>query len=141
MIFSHSFFPLIHRPTRPASNTLIDNIFCNDSNILPLCCGSLITDITDHYPIFCIFDNIQVQNNDSPILFRNLSTRNISTFSNRCQNTDWTEIIDDNDCRSAYSKFHNKFTTLYNDCFPLTQLKKKLQKQETMAHSPNQAVN
>ena len=57
LMTSNSFLPLISRPTRitATSATLIDNIFtnylvnCGDS-----CQGLLVTDVTDHYPIFHI---------------------------------------------------------------------------------------
>ena len=53
IIYSQSLFPSIHKPTRITSKTatLIDNIFvsCSDINTS----GLLITDISDHLPIFC----------------------------------------------------------------------------------------
>ena len=54
VMYSHAFTPLITKPTRITSSTatLIDNIFtnraCNSFH------GILLTDISDHLPIFCI---------------------------------------------------------------------------------------
>ena len=56
-MYSSGLVPLITRPTRVTENsaTLIDNIFTNkgvryDESIY----GILVTDISDHYPIFCV---------------------------------------------------------------------------------------
>ena len=54
VIYSHAFTPLITKPTRVTSNTatLIDNIFTNSSrNSFN---GIFLSDISDHFPIFCI---------------------------------------------------------------------------------------
>ena len=57
MLSSNGFLPLITRPTRvtATSATLIDNIFTN--NLIDISSsfqGLLVTDITDHYPVFHI---------------------------------------------------------------------------------------
>ena len=55
LLYSHSFFPLITKPTRvtESTSTLIDNIFIND--ISQTCTnGILYTDLTDHYPVFTL---------------------------------------------------------------------------------------
>ena len=54
---SYAFVPLINRPTRvtATSATLIDNIFINNfENLENSFQGVLVTDISDHYPIFYI---------------------------------------------------------------------------------------
>ena len=58
-MFSSSFYPLILRPTRITSTsaTLIDNIFVNslEDNFTS---GLLLTNISDHLPIFQITTTI-----------------------------------------------------------------------------------
>ena len=51
-------FQLINKPTRIGdySNTIIDNIFTN-FKISPEIVGLCITDISDHLPIFSIYNN------------------------------------------------------------------------------------
>ena len=59
-LYSHLFFPLITLPSRITSHTatLIDNIFSNHVEHSYLKSGLLITDISDHLPIFSIcFDH------------------------------------------------------------------------------------
>ena len=67
-LFSYNFYKLINKPTRVSKNsaTLIDNIFCNDIQILEFMNGIFYTDISDHFPIFtinvkldkCLSDNL-----------------------------------------------------------------------------------
>ena len=58
MLSSHALYPTITRPTRitPNSFTIIDHIItnCNSHYISP---GIIESDLTDHYPVFCIIQN------------------------------------------------------------------------------------
>ena len=57
ILYSHAILPLINRPTRvtQSSATAIDNIFTNDIDAIENGChGILVTDISDHFPIFHI---------------------------------------------------------------------------------------
>ena len=56
-MYSKSFIPSINRPTRSVEkrHTIIDNIITNDFAELQCSIqGVLLTDISDHYPIFSI---------------------------------------------------------------------------------------
>lgn len=60
LFYSHDFFPCIDRPTRIKTNsfgktsaTLIDHIFTNDIT-KKLNSGILVTDLSDHFPIFTV---------------------------------------------------------------------------------------
>ena len=60
VMFRLSFiYPLINRPTRITANsaTLIDNIFINNIH-LDCVRGILISDLSDHLPVFQIFPSI-----------------------------------------------------------------------------------
>jgi hypothetical protein len=81
-IISNSFNPLINKPTRVTrrSATLIDNIFtthnANDSTS-----GILVTDISDHFPIFHI-SSIYTKKAKPTIRYRRtINTENNQTFS------------------------------------------------------------
>ena len=58
MLSSHALYPTITRPTRitPNSFIIIDHIItnCNSHHISP---GIIESDLTDHYPVFCIIQN------------------------------------------------------------------------------------
>ena len=81
MIASLGTFPIITLPTRVTENskTLIDHILTNDHlhGILP---GVFRSDITDHYPIFCIISNLPSKREDNPKYFRNLKNFNVDQY-------------------------------------------------------------
>ena len=84
MLYSNAFLPLINRPTRITQNsaTIIDNIFTNNIRE-PECShnGILVTDISDHFPIFHIGKNTQIaQTGDTYISSRNYSNVNKLSF-------------------------------------------------------------
>ncbi len=57
-MYSNSLFPVITKPSRITIDTatLIDNIFTNEINY-EIVGGLLINDISDHLPVFAIFQN------------------------------------------------------------------------------------
>ena len=124
-IVSNSFEPTITKPTHvnERSASLIDNIFSNtvDNHCVS---GILITDITDHFPIFLSVD-ISKHNNDSGYYSRNYSTRNIDNFVISCRNFNWDFICSDNDVAMAFSRFNSIFRDIYDTCFPLSYITKR----------------
>ena len=64
-LFSFGMIPLIKKPSRITSysSTLIDNIFTNQMN-QKIESGLLISDVTDHLPIFCIVSNNNTNNDN-----------------------------------------------------------------------------
>ena len=59
------------------------------------------------------------------ISFRDKSTNNVATFTNRLANVNWDELSEYKDPDCTYWCFLDKYTTLYNDCFPLKKVKVK----------------
>ena len=63
-MYTYSCHPVITGPFGPVSDhstTLIDNIFTNHLVDLNIHSGIFFTDITDHFPIFFIDSNVDVQ--------------------------------------------------------------------------------
>ena len=126
-LFSYNFYPLINKPSRvsKSSATLIDNIFCNDIQIVEFMNGIFYADISDHFPIFtinvksdkCLSDNITY------LSMRQNSEKNIESFCVNIQNVDWNDILMCHDCQMAYTLFYNAFKKVYNDSFPFKQIK------------------
>ena len=80
ILSSNHFYPLINRPTRitKCSATLIDNIYCNMSNISnTMAAGLLHANISDHKGIFCIDNNTLLSKTNVLISKRNFSKINI----------------------------------------------------------------
>ena len=102
-IYSYGLVPLITRPTRvtETSATLIDNIFTNKS----ISCGKpmygiLVSDISDHYPIFCVETILKSKSIIVPFLKRDLHLHvpltgtNLSKTSIRYQGVIiWNKIL------------------------------------------------
>ena len=127
IMYSFSYLPLINKPTRvkETSATLIDNIFCNSFNDYSYIQGICVTDITDHFPIFCIaLDNAILEKRTFEFR-RQYNEKNIEKFCVNLESTDWTTVMSDTDCQSSYSKFHDIFLGLYDCCFPLRRVELK----------------
>ena len=128
LLYSYSFVPLINRPTRVTdhSATLIDHIFTNNlsPNILKFQ-GILLTDITDHYPIFHIAQLPDKSKQTSEYYFkRKMTDTNYSEFKNLISNYDWSKITGTNNCANAFSDFYNTLKTFFNRAFPICRVKK-----------------
>ena len=123
-----NFIPLITKSTHFYSNgnSLIDNIFTNFNKHL-IYNGILITDISDHLPIFSIFDLLKNKTNDTPIFkyIRNHSQNNILKLNLSLQKVDWTDIYSCSNINIAFNHFIKIFTKFYNICCPLKKIKNK----------------
>ena len=77
-MLSFMMLSLITKPSRVTANsaTLIDNIFTNDIEYVTMC-GLLLTDITDHLPVFAI-SNINYNSTPYNRPLKTASSRNFS---------------------------------------------------------------
>ena len=96
-MFSYGFIPLITRPTRvtQSSATLIENIFTNqlvDPHNESMQ-GILITDISDHYPIFHMTKSIKKREAEVKISRRNYNMKNKDKFVQLMSAVDWSAIF------------------------------------------------
>ena len=124
-----TFLPLITRPTRVTANsaTLIDNIFTNhfDSS-LQSSEGILVTDITDHYPIFHINRQITAYETEIYMERRLYNQRNKQAFLEALQKTDRSDIYSIPGTQSCFDIFHGKLVSLLNKSFPKVKNKKEI---------------
>ena len=129
-IFSSGFYPLINRPTRITNQTatLIDNIYTNifHQHMSP---GILITDITDHFPIFNVSQTVGNFNFDFDYLkensgkYRKLSKENMNGLLCALKDTDWSAVYSQTDPEKAYDLFIAIFVKLYDKYLPLIERK------------------
>ena len=102
----------------------IDNIFTTDYH-RPISSGLLITDISDHFPIFSLLGNTGFHDNQRPtyILKRNFSQENKKKF--RDWLSVWGETFDaqSNSIKEDCSRFRNEFRDAYNSFFPQKRVK------------------
>ena len=130
MLSSNGFLPLITRPTRvtPTSATLtcIDNIFTNNIADVSHCMqGLLVTDVSDHYPIFHINREFVLKENDLYVYKRLFTSSNKDSFHSAFSATDWNEMYRASDTQGAFDIFHNQLVTLFNKHFPKVKVKRK----------------
>ena len=108
------------------SATLIDNIFTNHlDKSLQSSEGILVTDITDHYPVFHINRQITTMDSEIYIEKRLYNQRNKQAFLGAIQEIDWGEIYSTPGTRSCFDIFHGKLVRLLNKCFPKVRMKMK----------------
>ena len=122
MFYNHNMFPLIDRPTRitPTSATLLDNIFTNVfmHNIKA---GVIISDVTDHYPIYHITKSSLIRNdvNLRKIPTRSFNQTRVQNFYNNLSLVNWNFVTDFDSSNDAYNAFIHKFSHIYNTHFPV----------------------
>ena len=129
------FVPLIDKPTwiTVHSATLIDNIFTNNLSDKALNC-ILVNDLSDHLPILSYSNDDSVMlKNQSYQAVRNYSEANVNRFRTCLSEINWSDLLSGQDPQAAYNKFHSKYSSLYEKCFPR---KKRFKKQKNILFSP-----
>ena len=121
--FANSYIPMITRPTRVTENTatLIDNIFTNNFDKSIHHKGVLVTDISDHFPIFIIETKLKEVKQERDSFKRFLNQCNIERYRALMQDVNWNAIQNSSDVEEACSSFHK--TDGYNKAFPLCKIK------------------
>ena len=64
-------------------------------------------------------------NETKNISFHDKRANNVVKFTNRLVNFNWDELSEYKDPDCTYQCFLDKYTTFYNDCFPLKKVKVK----------------
>ena len=128
-VYSMSLYPKITRPSKIASHcaTLIDNIFTDDI-VHNTISGPLISDISDHLPVFTIYDNDYKTNLlDNKTVYRRVRTEvSITAFKNNLMEQNWDILYNSNNINSAYDDFLKTFKILYDKNCPVEKIKRKL---------------
>ena len=128
LLSSHSFLPLITRPTgiTNCSATLIDNIFTKHVENLEYSTRRLlVTDVSDHYPIFHINSKSSITESEIYITKRIFNERNKHAFQMSVNEIDWSEIYEASATNNAFDLLHDKLGELLNKYFPKVRIKRK----------------
>lgn len=128
-MYSTSLFPEITRLSRITSHcaTLIDNIFSNDIDNR-IISGLLINDISDHLPVFTVFESIDRKNKQvkQTEYGRVRSNKSINALKNDLMAQNWDMIYQERDIDNAYETFLETFKSLYDKHCPIKEYNRKL---------------
>lgn len=96
MLYSNNFLPIITKPTRITDHTatLIDHIYTNVVHKIARS-GILLTDLSDHLPIFCISDTI-IDKEKTNCHYRDYSQFNEDVFLDEINSINWSNILNGN---------------------------------------------
>jgi hypothetical protein len=108
------------KATRICNNSysLIDQILT--TNIEQNCIsGSIVCDISDHFPIFYSFDYTKPKNVDACKSYRPISLENMTLFRDALRNLSWNHVTLEQDVNRALEQFLDTFLTLFDLYFPV----------------------
>ena len=121
-MYSIGLYPLIDRPTRISNHsfTLIDNVFTNVTNH-KVTSGILVSDITDHLPIFvfCTYPNPNRTDQKCNVKKRIINENTLLSLSNNLAEECWDNVFRSADVDTAYGEFMTTFSKQYNICCPM----------------------
>ena len=132
-VFSQSYIPVITKPTRVThtSATLIDHIYTNNITS-PSKSGILVTDMADHFGIFCIFETQPDRNLPNYVYKRSFKEKNITKFRQLIKQYDFSDIYLQTNPNDAYNILLKIVQEFYEQSFPKQQtlISKKYLKRE-----------
>ena len=123
-INDNNFFQCIEKVTRihNQSTSLIDHILTNFVT-QEINSGVIISDISDHFPVFIELPSIHTKCKAKSHPSRNFSRVNLEKFRENISNLDWADVIHQTDVNLAYGNFWDSFKTLFDLNFPISRKK------------------
>ena len=120
-LFEHGFLPLITLPSRISNNnaTLIDHI-C--TNITDTCydSGLIISDISDHFPVFYIKHSANKKFVMPPQkVTRKIDARSKEHFKSLLENEDWSTVLNNAEPSTSFQYFFETLDKHYEASFPV----------------------
>ena len=106
------------------SATLIDNIFTNRFCEY-FASGNIVSDITDHFSQFCIFQSFIETTRPAKITIRDYSKYSEQRFLQDLSQLHWESLLSGSDVDKLFSTFYNKLNKLTNKHAPLRSLSKR----------------
>ena len=127
LMHSSAFLLFINRPTRVTGRTTtrIDNTYKIHQNT-NYCIGILFTDVSDHFPIFCVYKLSQAEKHkEIYILQRIFPGRNRLLFYMALSEIERVSLRCENDAQHSFGMFPSTHINLYAKYFPKRQIKIK----------------
>ena len=126
LMFSHSMFPLINKPTRSTthSHTCIHNIFSN--HVTPTSTsiqGIFYTDISDHFPVFFVDIDTKGKAVKQTMIKRFFTEAAQAQFAEEIRDTDWSDVLSNTDAQNCTTIFHKRYKSIFDKHFPTKIIK------------------
>ena len=132
-MYSIGLYPLVDRPTRISNHSfsLIDNIFTNVTNH-NVTSGILVSDITDHLPIFvfCTHPNPDRVDQKRNVKKRIINEKTLSSLSHNLAEECWDNVFRSADVDTAYREFMTTFSKQYNICCPMKTVRNSITRRD-----------
>ena len=121
-LYAYSLLPVISKPTRITdySATLLDNIFIK--NPINYIAGSIISSLSDHYPVFCIFNNVSFKHKCPSQLnytYRKINYDSMSSLYESLNCYDFSDVLDCRDVNIAVTRLDNIMYDHFNVFCPV----------------------
>ena len=116
---------VINRPTRVCKKSIcVDHIYTNSFMKEELLSGIIKADISDHFPVFIVDQNLKTTNYPDNIKkqIRVFNDKTINCFKKKLVETDWSIITQTKDPNLSYDAFLKLYLSIYNTCFPLKNI-------------------
>ena len=119
-INDNNFIQCIEKATRihNHSTSLIDHILTNSIS-LEYNSGVLVSDISDHFPVFIELPSMCQKSKTKINHARNFSKSNLEKFRTLQNNLDWSDVRGSDDVNISYGIFWDTLKTLFDLNFPL----------------------
>ena len=121
LLYSHSFIPLINKPTRISKHnaTVIDHILTNTFINEDYLTGIVKTDISDHFPVFFLTKTKLNKTKQTNFVFkRKITDVNLMNFNEALKSVCWDNVLKHTDPDKAYNEFLETFLFHYETFFP-----------------------
>ena len=120
-LISHGLLPLITLPTRitPSTATVIDHI-STSNKADHFDSGIIISTLSDHLPVFYIKKTKLSKQPPKNISSRKINSKTIPIFDNLLQNTNWDNVVNENNPQDAFNNFFGKISVCVDQAFPLS---------------------
>ncbi len=118
--FNNNFIPTIIMPTRITHNTatLIDNLYLKTKPHSNIKSGIIISDISDHLPIFlCVGNQNRCTKHPKTIITRQMSDGKLNQIKNELSRLNWDELNDMN-TNEAHNHFIDKVKEITDNIAP-----------------------
>ena len=104
---SYALLPTIDKPTRVYNNsaTLIDNIFTNKFYEYFASGNIIVSDITDHFSQFCVFQSSIEATQPAKITVRDYSKSSEQRFLQDLSQLHWESLLSGSDVNKLFSTF------------------------------------